>query len=706
MKKSFILFLAVILLTGHSYSQPLNPITWTYDTEIVGDDEIDLIFKAFIDKGWHMYGLNMPEGGPYPVSFNYSDTAGFEISGKPVAVIKPLVKFDEILGMKLETLEGEGLFKHRIRRLTGKILTVSGYVEYMACNDKACTPPLEQEFTIIIEEKPAGSDKQSGDMKTKENPAVNVTFSDSSTASATFIMDSAQTEYTEKDSSATVIHSAGDTGKKSLWVTILLSMLAGLGALLTPCVYPMIPLTVSFFIRDKKSKAQGITEAFVFGLSITFIYTLLGVLVAIFKDPNAVNTVSIHWLPNLIFFIVFVLLAASFFGMFEIMLPGSITGKIDRQADRGGIIGAFFMALGMTILSFSCTGPIVASLLIKASEGEVLEPVIGMFGFGVVFAVPFTLFAIFPSWLKGLPKSGSWLNSVKVFMAFIMLAFSLYFLNKIDQVYHLNLLTRELYIGFWIVVFTLLGFYLLGKIRFPHDSKQEHISVPRFLLVVIVFTFVLYLVPGLFGSDLKGIAPLLPAKENQEFDLTGPTGNVEYEKSVALCGTPRYSDFLSLPHGLQGYFDYSEAIACAYEKNKPVLLDFVGHTCANCKKMYENVWSDPEVLEMLRSDFIIAALHTDDKTKLPEDEWYTSEVDNKVKNTIGRQNVDFQISKFNSNALPLYAIVNAQGKILTKEPFYVYNPGIQSFLTFLEEGLDNYKSEWSSQPVHIHPEKE
>jgi thiol:disulfide interchange protein DsbD len=329
-------------------------------------------------------------------------------------------------------------------------------------------------------------------------------------------------------------------------------------------------------------------------------------------------------------------------------------------------------------------------LLIKASEGEVLEPVFGMFGFGIVFAVPFTLFAIFPSWLKGLPKSGGWLNSVKVFMAFIMLAFSFYFLNKIDQVYHLNLLTRELYIGFWIVTFTMLGFYLLGKIRFAHDSKMQSIGVPRFLLAVAVFSFVMYLIPGLFGADLRGIAPLLPPAESQQFSLKERTAYTEYKVDDSICSTPKFSEFLSLPHDLSGYFDYSEAVECAREKNMPVLLDFVGHTCANCKKMYENVWSDPEVLELLRDKFIIAALYTDDKTKLPEDEWYTSDIDNKVKNTIGRQNVDFQIRKFNSNALPLYAIVNAQGEILTDDPYYVYDPDIQTFIAFLEEGLHRF----------------
>ncbi len=679
--------LTAFLVTYYSFSQPLNPARWTFDTEIADGNEIDLVFKTVIDKGWHMYGLNMPDGGPYPVSFNYDDTVGFEIIGRPVAVIKPVVKFDEVLGMKLETLDERGLFKQRIKRLTPGELKITGYVEYMACNDKTCTPPIEQEFTIIIGELNGSSGKAVQEDKTTEKLTPEVASAD---LEVTVVEDSILSEVAETDVDVAPSYKEKGTGKKSVWITVLISMLAGLGALLTPCVYPMIPLTVSFFMRGKKSKARGIAEAIVFGLSITLIYTLLGILVAIFKDPNAVNTVSTHWLLNLIFFLVFILLAASFFGMFELVLPGSIAGKIDQQADRGGFIGAFFMALGMTILSFSCTGPIVASLLIKASEGEVLEPVFGMFGFGIVFAIPFTLFAIFPSWLKGLPKSGGWLNSVKVFMAFIMLAFSFYFLNKIDQVYHLNLLTRELYIGFWIVIFSMLGFYLLGKIRFTHDSEIQTIGVPRFLLAVTVFTFVLYLIPGLFGADLKGIAPLLPPEENRKFDLTKGTADTEYEETVTICSTPKFSEFLSLPHGLNGYFDYREAIACAGERNKPVLLDFVGHTCANCKKMYENVWSDPKVLEILRGKFIIAALYTDDKTKLPEEEWYTSDIDSKVKNTIGKQSVDFQIGKFNSNALPLYAIVNAQGEILTDDPFYVYDPDIQHFIAFLEEGLRNF----------------
>ncbi len=680
MKKIFLLTIAILVTLTCSYSQILKPVKWSVSTEQINAKEIDLVFSAAIDKGWHMYGLNMPDGGPFPVSFNY-DTVGFEVVGKPRAIIKAVKIYDDILEMNLETLEGKGLFKQKIRRTVDTAFTIKGYVEYMACNDKTCTPPIDTDFDIKINAVSGVSNVE------KPQVMANTSETDSTNHDSAGLTQSSEKSETE------LSESFATTGKKSLWGIILLSILGGLGALLTPCVYPMIPLTISFFMRGEKSRSHSISEAFVFGISIILIYTLLGVLVAIFKDPNAVNAVSTNWLLNSIFFVVFILLALSFFGLFEIVLPAGLTNRIDQQADKGGILGAFFMALGMTILSFSCTGPIVASLLIKASEGEVIEPVVGMFSFGLIFAIPFTLFAIFPSWLKSIPKSGGWLNSVKASIAFIMLAFSFYFLNKIDQAYHLNILSREIYIGFWIVIFSLLGFYLLGKIRFAHDSESKSTSVLGLMLAIVVFTFVMYLVPGLFGAELKGIAPLLPPKESQQFDLTKNNSQVTFAGTHnTICGTPKYVNLLSLPLGLEGYFDYNEAIACAKEKNKPVFIDFVGHTCANCKKMYENVWSDPSVLELLQDKFIIVALYTDDKTKLPKDEWYTSTLDNRVKNTIGKKNVDFQIQKFNSNALPLYAIIDTSGNVLTKTPFYVYHPDIENFRKFLLEGLNNFNS--------------
>jgi thiol:disulfide interchange protein DsbD len=482
--------------------------------------------------------------------------------------------------------------------------------------------------------------------------------------------------------------------KRGLLGTFLVSLLAGLGGLLTPCVYPMIPLTVAYFLRGKKSKGRTIAEALVFGISIILIYTLIGVLVAVFKNPNAVNAFITHWITNLVFALIFIALAASFFGLFELVLPGGLSEKVDRQADRGGFVGAFFMALAMAILSFSCTGPIVASLLITAAQGEVLEPVVGMLGFSLAFALPFSLFAIFPSWLQSLPKSGGWLNSVKVFFAFVMLAFSMYFLSKVDQAYHLNILSREVFLIIWIVLFSLLGLYLLGKIKFAHDSDVQHMGVVRLLFVIAAFSFALYLFTGLLGNDLKGISALIPPGKEKPVVQEGQPGYPSSQSATGiaqntteLCGIPAYSDFLSLPHGIQGYFEYEEAIACAREKNKPLLIDFVGHTCSNCKKMYEQVWSDPRVLEILKNDYIVVALYTDDKTKLPEKEWIVSSYDGKTKNTIGKRNQDLQITQFNSNALPLYVIVDGHGKELTATR-YAYNSDVQKFIRWLEEGLE------------------
>jgi thiol:disulfide interchange protein DsbD len=385
----------------------------------------------------------------------------------------------------------------------------------------------------------------------------------------------------------------------------------------------------------------------------------------------------------LLFFIIFLILSASFFGMFEIILPSSLANKVDQQADKGGYLGAFFMALAMAILSFSCTGPIVASLLIKASQGQVIEPVIGMAGFSLVFALPFTLFAIFPSWLKGLPKSGGWLNAVKVFFAFIMLAFSLYFLSKIDQSYHLGLLSRDLFLSVWIVIFTMLGLYFLGKIRFAHDDEMTSLSFPRLILSLTSISFALYLFTGLIGAELRGLSTILPPQERSSF--TAPSGSNQSSVAV-LCSTPKYADFLELPHDLTGYFDYDEALACAREQKKPVLIDFLGHTCSNCKKMYSEVWSDPRVLKLLTRQFIIAALYTDDKTRLPEQEWVTSTVDGKIKNTIGKKNQDLQVTRFNSNALPLYAIVDGNGNNLTSA-YYTYDPDVEKFIAWLQEGI-------------------
>jgi cytochrome c biogenesis protein CcdA/thioredoxin-related protein len=644
--KKYIIILTVLffLIYTNSISQVFDPVKWTFEFKEINKKKVELIFEATIDKGWHLYGLNIPENGPIATSIIFTDTAGYKTKGKTVSVTNPEIKYDSIFGINLELFSDKATFKQQIEKTTKEDLIIKGYVEFMSCDDHRCLPPKEVEFEFPL--------------KATKSDALN----------------------------------------KSVIGILIISILAGLGALLTPCVYPMIPLTVTFFMRGQKSRIKAISEALVFGISIIFIYTIIGIIVALLKNPNAVNSLNIHWIPNMLFFMVFIILSISFFGAFEIILPGRLADSIDKQADKGGYIGAFFMALAMTILSFSCTGPIVASLLIKASQGEVLEPVVGMFGFSFIFAVPFTLLAIFPSWLKNLPKSGGWLNSVKVSLAFIMLAFAFYFIGRIEQTYHLKLIGRDLFIAIWMVIFSLLGFYLLGKIKFPHDSEVKNISIPRLFLSIISFSFVIYLVPGLFGAELGGISVLLPPREVQKFGSI-KTKLSEQESIMtpdtnpgnSLCETPSYSDILHMPHGLEGYYVYEEGLSCAKEQNKPLFIDFAGHSCSNCKKMYNKVWSDPEVLNILKNDFVMVALYVDDKTKLPQNEWITSSYDGKVKKTIGKINADLQVSRFNTNALPLYAIVDHQGNMLTKE-LYTYNKSVNNFINWLEEAKKNFNN--------------
>jgi thiol:disulfide interchange protein DsbD len=474
----------------------------------------------------------------------------------------------------------------------------------------------------------------------------------------------------------------------------VISFVAGLAALLTPCVFPMIPMTVTFFMREGRKRIKGIMIGLVFGLSIILIYTSIGFIVSLTSvGPNAANVVSTHWIPNLIFFLLFILFAASFLGMFEMVLPGKWANTSDRQADKGGYIGAFFMAFTLVLVSFSCTGPIVGALLVQSAGGLAMKPIIGMFGFSLAFALPFTLLSIFPSWLSGLPKSGSWLNSIKVVLGFIVLAFSFKFLSTIDQTYHLGILGRDVFLAIWIVIFSMLGFYLLGKLKFANDSDLSHISVPRLFLSIITFSFVVYLIPGLFGAPLKGMASLIPPMTDESFVLNQPgdvtSDNQESDKitSTGNCGPAKYSDFLQLPYDLQGYFDYEEGIFCAKQLGKPVLLDFKGHSCSTCKVMEAKVWSNPKVLKRLRQNFVIVALYVDDKTKLPENEWITSDSDRTMKKTIGKKNLDFQITHFNTNTLPYYVIIDHNGKPLTKPMGYELD--VRKFIDFLDEGVKN-----------------
>jgi len=466
-----------------------------------------------------------------------------------------------------------------------------------------------------------------------------------------------------------------------------------LAAILTPCVFPMIPMTVSFFMKESGTK--GKVQAIVFGFSIIAIYTIVGTIIAVTLGVNFANWLSTHWLPNVLFFIIFAVFAASFFGMFEITLPSWLINKSDARVDKGGYTGAFFMAFTLVLVSFSCTGPLVGAILVKAATGAWLEPIVGMLGFSLAFALPFTLFAFFPTWMNKLPKSGGWLNSVKVVLGFIELALGLKFLSIADQTYHWHILDREIYLAFWIVLFTLMGFYLLGKIKFSHDSEVKYISVPRLTLVIITFTFVVYLIPGMWGAPLKALSGYMPPMMSHDFDLNAITrenaraaSGIDQESSI--CETPKFHEFLHLPHGIQGYFDYEQGLACAKKLDKPIYIDFTGHGCVNCREMEANVWSDPEVLKLLKNEFVVISLYVDDKTLLPESEWVRSSVDHKLKKSIGKVYADMQIYNFDINAQPYYVLLNHEGGLLAKPR--ARDLDIDAFVKFLKTGIDNYKN--------------
>jgi thiol:disulfide interchange protein DsbD len=470
----------------------------------------------------------------------------------------------------------------------------------------------------------------------------------------------------------------------SLWGFFLLALGGGFVALLTPCVYPLIPMTVSYFTKQK----GGLQKALLYGFFIIAIYVLFGTIIAYAFGQAAPNFISTHWIPNMLFFIVFVVFGVSFLGWFEIVLPSSFVNKIDAQSDRGGIGGIFFMAFTLVLVSFSCTGPVAGTILSLGSQGQILRPIIGMFGFGLAFAIPFTLFAIFPNWLQNLPKSGGWMNSVKVILGFLELALALKFLSTADQTYHWHILDREVYLAAWIVIFSLIGLYLLGKIQMPHDSKLDKVSVPRTLLAIVVLTFVVYMIPGMFGAPLKALSGWLPPMETQDFVIGGESSSVE-TSSNADPNFPKkvkYDEFLKLPLGLHGFFDYKEAVAYAKQVNKPLFIDFTGHGCVNCRKMEAAVWSNPEVKKRIENDYVLVALYVDDKTELPKSEWYKSKDDGLEKTTIGDQNLDFEITRFNGNAQPYYCLVDPNNDSKTLVKPRAYNENIEEFIKFLEDG--------------------
>lgn len=684
--------LMVLQLTEVSFAQVLKPVKWSFSTKQLSNEDVQLIFTANIDPTWHLYSQDIPEDGPVPTSFNFEKNPQYKLVGK-VKEPKAIEEYDKNFDMVVKYFANKAVFTQDIKVLTDKDFKIEGVLEFMCCDDSRCLPPDEVDFSFSVKGNPDAAKKDETALLTTEAPDEDAGLPADSAAveAATDIQPSDPGEVTGEVSGVLKENT-------SLWKLFFFSFLAGLAAILTPCVFPMIPMTVTFFLKEE-NKAKAKFQALAYGVSIILIYTIIGTVVAVTLGANFANFLSTHWIPNILFFLIFMFFAASFLGMFEITLPSWMINKSDSQADRGGLVGSFFMAFTLVLVSFSCTGPIVGAILVASASGQVLEPIIGMLGFSLAFALPFTLFAFFPRWLNNMPKSGGWLNSVKVVLGFIELALGLKFLSIADQTYHWGILDREIYLAFWIVIFTLMGFYLLGKLKFAHDSEVKHISVPRVTMAIITFTFVLYMIPGMFGAPLQALSGYLPPQSTHDFDFNkivrdnvqvfgGGGGTASAEKPSGLCDKPKYAEMLRLPHGLEGYFDYEQGLACAAQQKKPVFIDFTGHGCVNCREMEARVWSDPRVLKKLREDFIITALYVDDKTTLPESEWITSTYDGKIKKTIGKKYADFQISRFNVNAQPYYVLLDTEGNVMV--PPKAYDLSVENFLEFLDKGLEEF----------------
>ena len=699
-------------------------VTWKSSVEPLGGDAYRIVLEAAIPAGYHMYDMGPYEGGPTATTIVLTPGEGVQLDGPVEQLTKAHTYYDELFGMQIGTLSGKPRFAQKVHLATAKG-TVTAQLEWMICNDSSCMPPDETELTIEIAASAApaapakGEAVQSAPAATtpvKTTPAKAETTPAAATAQTaeSAVQEPAQEaapatvapagEQTE--SAAEVTPAAEAAGSKGLWALIIEAILWGFAALLTPCVFPMVPMTVSYFLKGEGGAAMGRLRASLYGLFIVLLYTVpIAAIILITRivggdavTADIFNWLATHWLPNIIFFLVFMVFAASFFGAFEITMPSWMVNKTDSKADTKGIGGIFFLALTLVLVSFSCTGPIVGSVLIKSTSGEFWTPIITMLAFSVAFALPFTLFALFPSVLKKLPKSGGWLNSVKVVIGFIEVALGMKFLSVADQTYHWGLLDREVYLAVWIVVFALLGFYLLGKIRFAHDSDLPYVGVGRLTLAIIVFSFVVYMIPGMWGAPLKALSGYLPPLTTQDFVLgqhtaavpTGTSASGSHALLTVEGKQPKYSDFLHLPHGLEGFFDLKEAEAYAAKVGKPLFIDFTGHGCVNCREMEARVWSDPQVLDILRNDYVICALYSDDKKVLPESEWVTTDA-GKVLKGLGKINSYYALKTYGVNAQPYYVLQGADGRPLVAPRGY--DLSVEGFVKFLQSGLAAYKQQ-------------
>lgn len=669
MKKGILVLLFILpFFSGKLLAD--GPVSWKMSIEDKGNGEIELVANATIAAGWHLYDTQIPDGGPFPTSISIDEIKGAVAVGTFHAVNSKLHKdFDKVFEMEIGYFEKNATFVQRFKVTDKAKFVLKGDIRAQACNDRECTPPIPVDFSFTSGNLPA-SVTIATDVKEQANTTESI---DTATIKTDSISQAQTTEIQDANLWTPVIEevkafgAAGDTSNRSLLYIFGAGFIGGLIALMTPCVWPMIPMTVSFFLkRNKKNRGKAIKDAIIYGLSIIVIYVLLGLLVTAIFGASALNELSTSALFNLIFFGLLVFFAISFLGAFELVLPASWTNKIDSKADSTtGIISIFFMAFTLALVSFSCTGPIIGTLLVDAaSSGDIIAPAVGMFAFAFALSIPFALFAIFPSLLESMPKSGGWLNSVKVVLGFLELALALKFLSVADLAYKWGILDREVFLVLWIVIFTLLGLYLLGKLKFAHDSDLKYVSVPRLFMAIISLAFAIYLVPGLWGAPLKSVSAFAPPHFTQDFNL--------YEGSVHAK-----------------FDDYEAGMEYAKKNNKPVMIDFSGFGCVNCRKMEASVWTDPRVKYALENDYVLITLMVDDKEKLPE----VIEVEENGKTTklktIGDKWSYLQRHKFGTNSQPYYVLLDNAGNPIG--PSYAYDENVDKYLKFLKTGIDNYK---------------
>ena len=679
-KTTFLSLLLFFVCAVTAMAQMQDPVHFKSELKQISGTEAEIVFTATIDDGWHVYSTDLPDGGPISATFNVDKIEGAELVGKLTPVGKEENKFDQMFQMQVRFFEHNAKFVQKLK-ITGATFSIEGYMQYGACNDQNCLPPTDVNFSFkgkgdakAAAATPAPSKKdeavatETSEAQEADTLAADATAANDSVAAGTHAAVSGDSDlWTPVIKELNVFDNHTESSNNSWLYIFFAGFVGGLIALFTPCVWPIIPMTVSFFLKRTSDKKKGIRDAWTYGASIVVIYVALGLAITLIFGASALNSLSTNAIFNIFFFLMLVVFAASFFGAFEITLPSSWSTAVDSKAEKaGGLLSIFLMAFTLSLVSFSCTGPIIGFLLVEVSTtGSIVAPAIGMLGFAIALALPFTLFAMFPSWLKSMPKSGGWMNVIKVVLGFLELAFALKFLSVADMAYGWRLLDRETFLALWIAIFGLLGIYLLGGIKFPHDDDERKVSVPRFFLGLISLAFTIYMVPGLFGAPLKAISAFAPPSSTQDFNL--------YKEDEVHAK----------------FTDYDEGMAYAKQVGKPVMVDFTGWGCVNCREMESKVWIDPKVRELLTEDYVLISLYVDEKEKLPERITVEENGQTRILRTVGDKWSYLQRVKFGANAQPFYVLLDNEGKPLNGS--YSHDEDVDKYVKFLQTGLENYK---------------